>query len=97
MKKLDISSIKCIYFLGIGGIGMSALARYFNSQGFQVKGYDKTPSPLTETLIEEGIEISYIDKADEVGKSFLNKDEVLVVITPAVAASTAAFSERIFV
>ena len=87
MKKLDISSIKCIYFLGIGGIGMSALARYFNSQGFQVKGYDKTPSPLTETLIEEGIEISYIDKAHEVGKSFLNKDEVLVVITPAVPAS----------
>ncbi|MFT4876455.1 MAG: UDP-N-acetylmuramate--alanine ligase, partial [Bacteroidia bacterium] len=46
---------KNIYFLGIGGIGMSALARYFHAQGYMVSGYDKTPSPLTNKLQQEGI------------------------------------------
>jgi UDP-N-acetylmuramate--alanine ligase len=46
-----------IYFIGIGGIGMSAIARYYNARGFKVSGYDKTPSPLTHALEQEGIEV----------------------------------------
>ena len=51
-----LTSCKNIYFIGIGGIGMSALARYFNTQGIKVSGYDKTPTLLTDALIEEGIQ-----------------------------------------
>ena len=50
--------MKSIYFVGAGGIGMSALERYFNANGYKVGGYDKTPSPLTDALISEGIDIS---------------------------------------
>ena len=50
-----------IYFIGIGGIGMSAIARYYNAKGFKVSGYDKTPSPLTAELEGEGIAIHYED------------------------------------
>ena len=50
-----------IYFLGIGGIGMSALARYYHSQGYTVAGYDRTPSPLTKQLEDEGMAIHYED------------------------------------
>ena len=52
---------KDIYFIGIGGIGMSAIARYYNAKGFRVSGYDKTPSPLTKALEGEGIAIHYED------------------------------------
>ena len=52
-----LTHLKRIYFIGIGGIGMSALARYFNTQGVVVSGYDKTPTLLTDALIEEDIEI----------------------------------------
>ena len=48
-----------IYFIGIGGIGMSAIARYYNTKGYKVSGYDKTPSPLTHALEAEGIEVHY--------------------------------------
>ena len=91
MNKLDINTIKCIYFLGIGGIGMSALARYFNLQGIQVKGYDKTPSPITEALIEEGIIISFIDQAENIVTILPEKEETLVVYTPAVPANMGEF------
>ena len=72
---------KHIYFIGIGGIGMSAIARYYNAKGFKVSGYDKTPSPLTEALEQEGIEVHYEDNLDFVPK---NVDETLVVYTPAI-------------
>ncbi|MGB1316506.1 MAG: Mur ligase domain-containing protein, partial [Chitinophagales bacterium] len=72
-------NIKNIYFLGIGGIGMSALARYFNANGKKVKGYDKTKSPLTEKLTAEGIEICFEDDID-----LLDKETDLVVYTPAI-------------
>ena len=52
---------KNIYFIGIGGIGMSAIARYYNGKGFKVSGYDKTPSPLTHALEAEGIDVHYTD------------------------------------
>ena len=72
---------KHIYFIGIGGIGMSAIARYYNTKGFKVSGYDKTPSPLTEALESEGIEIHYEDNINFVPKSV---EDTLVVYTPAI-------------
>ena len=71
-----------IYFLGIGGIGMSALARYFNSIGVKVSGYDKTPTALTHQLTAEGIDIHF---EDNIG--LIDKSVQLVVYTPAVPAS----------
>ena len=68
-----------VYFLGIGGIGMSALARYFQSQGVKVSGYDKTETILTRQLSAEGIAIHYEDKIE-----WINKDAQLVIYTPAV-------------
>ena len=50
-----------VYFIGIGGIGMSAIARYYHAKGFKVSGYDKTPSPLTHALENEGIDVHYTD------------------------------------
>ena len=70
-----------IYFIGIGGIGMSAIARYYNAKGFKVSGYDKTPSPLTAALENEGIEIHYEDNTDFIPKDV---EETLVVYTPAI-------------
>ena len=72
-----------IYFIGIGGIGMSAIARYYNAKGFKVSGYDKTPSPLTHALEAEGIEIHYEDNTDFIPKDVEN---TLVVYTPAIPA-----------
>ena len=75
----DIKGIKSIYFIGIGGIGMSALARYFRSHGATVSGYDKTETPLTRRLEEEGIAIHYEDDP-----AMAPKDAELIVYTPAV-------------
>lgn len=68
-----------IYFLGIGGIGMSSLARYFNHLGVKVNGYDKTPTPLTDQLVAEGMFIHFEDSID-----LIDKATQLVVYTPAV-------------
>ena len=73
--------MKQVYFIGIGGIGMSAIARYYNAKGFKVSGYDKTPSPLTHALEAEGIEVHYEDNIDFVPKDV---ESTLVVYTPAV-------------
>ena len=70
-----------IYFIGIGGIGMSAIARYYNFKGLKVSGYDKTPSELTHALESEGIEIHYEDNTDYIPK---NVEDTLVVYTPAI-------------
>ena len=75
---------KNIYMLGIGGIGMSALARYFRQCGRQVSGYDRTPSPLTRKLEEEGISIHYTEDV-----SLIPEDVDLAVYTPAVPADHA--------
>ena len=69
-----INNIKQAYFIGIGGIGMSAIARYFNAIGITVFGYDKTPSLLTDALIEEGIKIHFEDNINLVEESFLAID-----------------------
>ena len=70
-----------IYFIGIGGIGMSAIARYYNFKGLKVSGYDKTPSELTHALESEGIEVHYEDNTDFIPKDVEN---TLVVYTPAI-------------
>jgi UDP-N-acetylmuramate--alanine ligase len=75
-----------IYFLGIGGIGMSALARWFREAGMRVSGYDKTPTPLTHELIEEGIEIHFEDRI-ELLPGYLTPERTLVVLTPAIPAN----------
>ena len=61
-----------IYFVGAGGIGMSALERYFNQKGYRVGGYDKSPSPLTEQLIQEGIDIHFEDNVEKIDPAFKN-------------------------
>lgn len=78
------SDIKRVYFLGIGGIGMSALARYFRAEGKLVAGYDRTPTQLTAALQEEGIAVHYDDMPALISPEFLSPDGTLVVYTPAV-------------
>ena len=76
--------MKQVYFVGIGGIGMAALARYFMAQGYPVAGYDRTPSALTSSLIEEGAQVTFTDNVDEIPSLFTDKAETLVVYTPAI-------------
>jgi len=87
MKGLD--HIKAIYFIGIGGIGMSALARYFLAQGKEVGGYDRVCSELTDQLTKEGAVIHYKDNTDLIPRDFKNHKETLIVYTPAVPTSHA--------
>ena len=81
VKSEDIQSV---FFLGIGGIGMSALARYFHIRGYRVAGYDRTPSPLTQELEHEGIAITYQDDVKWFESQLLPQKHTLVVRTPAV-------------
>ena len=80
---MNLNQIHNVYFIGIGGIGMSALARYFKNIGKQVSGYDKTPTTLTNELIESGIDIHFEDSIDLIPKDFY-VENTLVIITPAV-------------
>ncbi len=82
-----IKDIKNVYFVGIGGIGMSAIARYFLNQGMQVGGYDRTPTDLTLRLEQEGAQIHYEDSVALIPRNFLNPATTLVVYTPAIPAS----------
>ena len=77
-------NIKAVYFVGIGGIGMSAIARYFLSSGIAVAGYDRTPSELTEQLIREGALVHYEDNVELIPSSFRDRESTLVVYTPAI-------------
>lgn len=90
--KINISNYTNIYFIGIGGIGMSALARYFAVNGKKVGGYDKTPSQITEKLEEINIEIHFKDEVNLIPISFLNKEETLIVYTPAIPDSHKEFN-----
>ena len=80
--------MKNIYFIGIGGIGMSAIARYYNIKGYKVGGYDKTPSPLTHALEAEGIEVHYTDDVSYVPECI---EDTLVVYTPAIPKDMGEF------
>jgi UDP-N-acetylmuramate--alanine ligase len=79
-----LENIKKVYFVGIGGIGMSALARFFKMQGKEVSGYDKTETPLTKELVAEGIAVNYNDSIDT-----LTKQVDVVIYTPAIPADSA--------
>lgn len=81
---MDVNTLKSVYFIGAGGIGMSALVRYFLSKGKKVGGYDRTPSELTEKLKEEGAAIHYEENAELISDDFRNPATTLVVYTPAV-------------
>lgn len=81
---MEMQKITSVYFVGAGGIGMSALARYFRAKGKQVAGYDKTPSDLTAALIEEGIRIHYMDDITLIPEDCKQIDSTLVIYTPAI-------------
>lgn len=88
----QFKNIENFYFIGIGGIGMSALARYFKFLGKQVAGYDKTATVLTETLQEEGIDVFYEDEVEIIPENYKNKENTLVVYTPAVPKNHRQFN-----
>lgn len=82
---MNLKALKHIYFLGIGGIGMSAIARWFIANGYALAGYDKTATPLTNALQAEGIAVHFTDDVNEIPAEYLaNPAETLVVYTPAI-------------
>jgi UDP-N-acetylmuramate--alanine ligase len=102
---MNFNSINNVYFLGIGGIGMSALARYFNAMGKHVAGYDKTPTKLTDELIAEGIKIHFDDDVNMIPNAFFTTNSpplegcpqdgvvnTLIVYTPAVPSNHSEFN-----
>ena len=89
---MNVNTLKSVYFIGAGGIGMSALVRYFLSKGKNVGGYDRTPSELTEKLIEEGAAIHYEDSSDQIPASFRDASSTLVVYTPAIPETHKEFT-----
>ena len=86
---MEQKDIKAVYFIGAGGIGMSALARYFMARGLVVAGYDKTPTPLTRQLEREGMLLHYEENTDEIPHVCKNSKACLVVYTPAIPADHA--------
>ena len=97
---MELKDIKALYFIGAGGIGMSALARYFIKRGLVVAGYDKTPSALTHQLEKEGMLLHYEENIDEIPHACKNPQTTLVVYTPAIPAEHQElkfFQERGFV
>ena len=99
MKNMELKDIKAVYFVGAGGIGMSAIARYFISKGMVVAGYDKTPSELTGRLEKEGMLIHYEENVDLIPQACRNPQSCLVVYTPAIPQEhkeLAYFRERGF-
>ena len=84
---MNLKEVKYVFLLGIGGIGMSALARYFNAAGMSVAGYDKTASALTDALVGEGISISFIDEVEALPDfvtDVIYKNQTLIIYTPAI-------------
>ena len=81
---MELKDIKSVYFVGAGGIGMSALARYFLNKGLVVAGYDKTPTDLTRQLEKEGMLIHYEENLDEIPNACKQKDTCLIIYTPAI-------------
>ena len=91
----EITSYSRIFFVGIGGIGMSALARYFLAAGYEVAGYDRTPSPITDALGEEGAVIIFSDEVEQIPEKFRDvrrRGDTLVIYTPAVPRGHPVFS-----
>lgn len=88
---IDINSFNSAYFIGVGGIGMSAIARYFVSLGWDVAGFDKTETVLTKNLENEGIAIHYVDDIALIPIAFLDSQKTLIVYTPAVSTNHSEF------
>ena len=84
---MNIEKIHNVYFVGIGGIGMSALARYFKAIGKNVMGYDKTQTVLTNNLESEGIKVIFDDVISEIPEIYTDRDTTLIVYTPAIPNS----------
>ena len=84
---MELKDIKAVYFVGAGGIGMSAIARYFMSKGLVVAGYDKTPSALTNQMEKEGMLIHYDENVDEIPHACRDKASCLIIYTPAIPAT----------
>ena len=90
---MDLSEYKNIYFIGIGGIGMSALSRYFNAKKINIYGYDKVKSTLCSDLEKEGMEIHYLDSVENISVNIKeNKQESLVVYTAAIPSENKELS-----
>ena len=85
-REMELKDIKAVYFVGAGGIGMSAIARYFIHKGLVVAGYDRTPSDLTRQLEKEGMVIHYEENVDEIPHACRDKASCLVIYTPAIPA-----------
>ena len=81
---MELKNIESIYFLGAGGIGMSALVRYFLAEGKKVAGYDRTACALTDKLIEEGADIHFEENPELIPAEFRDKEKTLVIYTPAI-------------
>ena len=88
---MELKDIKAVYFIGAGGIGMSAIARFFLKKGLVVGGYDKTPSDLTRQLEKEGMLIHYEENIDEIPHLCKQKEKCLVIYTPAIPAEHKEF------
>ena len=80
----DLKDIQFVYFIGIGGIGMSALARFMKMAGKTVSGYDKTKSDITTTLINEGIDVIFSEEISALPSWTSDNDQTLIVYTPAI-------------
>ena len=78
---MDVNTIKAVYFVGIGGIGMSAIARYFHSKGLNVSGYDRTPSDITASLQSEGIAVHFEERPEMIPG---DSKSTLAIYTPAI-------------
>ncbi len=87
----NLNNIQNIYFLGIGGIGMSALARFFHTQGKKVAGYDRVSTILTQLLEQEGMDIHYVDDVKLISASYSDKEKTLIIYTPAVPSDHKEF------
>jgi UDP-N-acetylmuramate--alanine ligase len=83
---LNLKDISNFYFIGIGGIGMSAIAKYFNYNGKKVAGYDKTATMITDSLQALGIDVHFEDSLDLIDEGFMNSEKTLIIYTPAVPA-----------
>lgn len=83
---MELKDIKAVYFVGAGGIGMSAIARYFLNKGMVVAGYDKTPSELTHNLEKEGMQIHYEENVNAIPQECRDTSHTLIIYTPAIPA-----------
>lgn len=83
---MELKDIKAVYFVGAGGIGMSAIARYFLNKGMTVAGYDKTPSELTHNLEKEGMQIHYEENVNAIPQECRDANHTLIIYTPAIPA-----------